>query len=108
MMSPAFQIEKTAAFDRWLGGLRDRKAKIVIARRIGRMEIGNFGDVRPVGRGVSELRVDVGPGYRIYFTRRGSTLIILLCGGDKSSQSKDIKSAISIKDSLGTWKGEAP
>lgn len=70
--------------------MRDLRARIAIARRIDRAAAGNLGDVKPVGEGVSEMRVDVGPGYRLYFTRRGEMLILLLCGGDKSSQSRDI------------------
>jgi putative addiction module killer protein len=84
------QIVQSDVFTVWLDKLKDKRAAARIVTRIRRMEVGNAGDVRSVGEGVSEIRVDYGPGYRIYFTRRGRTLIILLCGGDKKSQHKDI------------------
>lgn len=84
------QIVQSDVFTLWLDKLKDERAAARIVTRIRRMEVGNAGDVRSVGEGVSEIRVDYGPGYRIYFTRRGRTLIILLCGGDKKSQHKDI------------------
>jgi putative addiction module killer protein len=90
------QILRTAAFIGWLGELRDGTAKARIARRIDRLIGGNFGDVKSVGEGVSELRIDHGPGYRVYFTRRGSVTILLLCGGDKDSQNRDIARAKSL------------
>ena len=93
-------IERTALFDGWLAGLKDRVAKMMIARRIDRAANGNFGDVKSVGEGVSELRIDHGPGYRVYFMRTGSTVYLLLCGGDKSSQSHDIAQAISMAKQL--------
>jgi putative addiction module killer protein len=80
----------------WLSRLRDQRAKAKIVARIDRLALGNPGDVKPVGQGVSELRIDHGPGYRVYFVRRGRLLIVLLCGGEKSSQSKDIKQALSL------------
>jgi putative addiction module killer protein len=80
-------------FEAWFQALRDIKAQGHILRRIKRIESGNLGDVKPVGDGVSELRVDVGPGYRLYFIRRGITVVVLLCGGDKSSQARDITKA---------------
>lgn len=80
-------------FDDWVNGLRDRQAVAQIQRRISRAQLGNLGDVKSVGSGVSEMRIMVGPGYRIYFGQDGDKIIILLCGGDKSSQSKDIKLA---------------
>jgi putative addiction module killer protein len=86
-------IRKTSAFSEWLSGLRDQRAKAKIAARIDRLALGNPGDVAPVGEGVSELRIDYGPGYRVYFTKRGKSIVILLCGGDKSNQNRDIKSA---------------
>jgi len=86
-------VVRTPTFERWLGRLRDNRARAVIARRIDRVAEGNLGDVRSVGEGVSELRVDSGPGYRIYFTRRGDTLVVLLCAGDKDSQDRDIARA---------------
>jgi putative addiction module killer protein len=80
-------------FERWLENLRDKRAQSRIARRIRQVQAGTFGDCKPVGECVLELRIDVGAGYRVYFARQGTTLIILLCGGDKSSQDKDIERA---------------
>ena len=80
-------------FTDWLNGLRDPKGRRAILRRIGRLESGLFGDCSPVGEGVSELRIFTGPGYRVYFGEQDGKLVILLCGGDKGSQSKDIKAA---------------
>lgn len=88
-----YQIELTDAFLLWRDTLKNPMAKAAIARRIQRMAQGNVGDVKPVGEGVSEARVDVGAGYRLYFTVRGMTVIFLLCGGDKSTQKKDIATA---------------
>jgi putative addiction module killer protein len=88
-----FQVEQTAEFSKWLSALRDRTAVTRIAQRIVRLQSGLFGDVKPVGDGISELRIDHGPGYRVYFQQRGKTLILLLAGGDKSTQSRDIASA---------------
>ncbi|MCJ2057344.1 type II toxin-antitoxin system RelE/ParE family toxin [Methylobacterium sp. J-048] len=86
-------VRRTEVFAGWLKSLRDDRAKARIANRIDRLANGNFGDVKSVGAGVSELRIDYGPGYRVYFVRRGATLLLLLCGGDKSSQSRDIDRA---------------
>jgi putative addiction module killer protein len=86
-------LRKTATFSDWMAGLRDHRARAKIAARIDRLALSNAGDVRPVGEGVSELRIHYGPGYRVYFVARGKTLIILLCGGDKSTQTKDVKIA---------------
>jgi putative addiction module killer protein len=80
-------------FVAWLDGLRDRRARAKIKKRLDWFQLGNLGDVKPVGEGVSELRVDYGPGYRIYFAQAGTTIVVLLCGGDKSSQRKDILKA---------------
>lgn len=80
-------------FGEWLGGLRDRKAMAKIVTRVKQMEAGNLGDVKSVGDGVSEARIHYGPGYRLYFIEDGKVIIVLLCGGDKSSQKKDIKRA---------------
>ncbi|MFJ3052661.1 type II toxin-antitoxin system RelE/ParE family toxin [Pseudomonas nitroreducens] len=88
-----YQLKQTAQFDRWLSDLRDTRGKVAILRRLDRIRSGHFGDIRSVGIGVSEIRLDVGPGYRVYFTRRGDVLILLLCGGDKTSQQRDIKLA---------------
>jgi putative addiction module killer protein len=87
------QIVQTAVLTAWLNGLNDQSAKSRIIVRIRRFELGNPGDIKSVGDGVNEMRIDYGPGYRIYFTRRGEIVVILLCGGDKRSQSKDIKAA---------------
>ena len=86
----------TATYARWFDQLRDRPAQYRINQRIRRLLLGNEGDVRPVGRGVSELRVNYGPGYRVYYMRSGSAVIILLAGGDKDSQSRDIPRAIEL------------
>ena len=91
---------KTETFDKWFRGLRDARAKVRIDARIERLANGNPGDVRPVGNGVSELRIDYGPGYRGYFVQRGNVLIILLCGGDKASQRRDIAKAIGLAERL--------
>ncbi|OBY89283.1 addiction module antitoxin RelB [Pseudomonas sp. AU11447] len=88
-----YQLKQTAQFDHWLSELRDPRGKVAILRRLERIRSGHFGDIRSVGIGVSEIRLDVGPGYRVYFTRRGDVLILLLCGGDKTSQQRDIKLA---------------
>jgi len=87
------EIQKTEIFERWLTSLRDRKAAARIKSRIDRLHLGLFGDVKPVGEGVSEMRIDYGPGYRIYFVQRGRELVILLAGGDKRTQAKDIQRA---------------
>lgn len=87
------EVQTTEAFTDWLAGLRDRTAAAIVAARILRVQKGLIGDVKAVGDGVSELRIDHGPGYRVYFTKRGNALIVLLCGGDKSTQAKDIKTA---------------
>jgi putative addiction module killer protein len=87
------EVRKTAVFSDWMANLRDHRARARIAARIDRLAFGNPGDIQPVGEGVSELRIHSGPGYRVYFVRRGETLIVLLCGGDKSTQRRDIKTA---------------
>jgi putative addiction module killer protein len=93
-------IRKTQAFERWLTNLRDRRARAKILLRIERLELGNPGDVASVGDGISELRIHYGPGYRVYFVQRGSILIILLCGGDKSTQTADIAAAKRLAQEL--------
>jgi putative addiction module killer protein len=90
------ELIKTNLFDRWLIDLRDRKARARIETRIRRLSLGNPGDVKPVGEGVSEMRIDYGPGYRVYFTRRGPVVVVLLCGGDKGSQDRDIALAKTV------------
>ena len=87
-------ISKSQAFDKWFDGLKDTKGRFRIQARIDRAELGNFGDCEPVGEGVSEMRIHFGPGYRVYFAQRGSLIVLLLVGGDKSPQAKDIKAAI--------------
>ena len=87
------EIQQTETFRRWEARLRDRRARTLIAARIARLAEGLPGDVSPVGEGVSELRIHHGPGYRVYFRQRGTVLIILLCGGDKSTQARDIARA---------------
>ncbi len=93
-------VRYTDAFASWIEALPDIRAKAKIAGRIDRLARGNPGDVKPVGQGVSEMRVHYGPGYRVYFVQRGQTLVIILCGGDKKSQSKDIKIARALAAAL--------
>lgn len=88
-----FEIRRTDIFMKWLDALVDARAFAKIAARIDRAALGNFGDVQPVGEGVSEMRIDYGPGYRVYFVQQGRTVVLLLCGGDKSTQARDIKAA---------------
>ena len=90
------EVRQTEAFTAWLVGLRDRQALARILARIRRLSAGNPGDVKPVGSGVSEMRINYGPGYRLYFVSRGNTVVILLCGGDKRSQDRDIAQAIEL------------
>jgi putative addiction module killer protein len=93
-------MKKTDIFVQWLDELRDIRARARIQARIERLAAGNPGDVKPVGDGVSELRIDYGPGYRVYFTRRGNEVVILLAGGDKSTQDTDIKIAQGLARNL--------
>jgi len=94
---------RSSVFDRWLAGLRDQKGKARILARLASAVLGNFGDCRPVGEGVSEMRIHAGPGYRVYFARREATVYVLLAGGDKSSQAKDIDRALRMaRDLKGT------
>jgi putative addiction module killer protein len=88
-----YLIQQTMIFATWHASVRDLRAKLAIARRIDRASAGNLGDIKPVGDGVSEMRVDVGAGYRVYFTMRNSVVIVLLAGGNKSSQTADIRRA---------------
>ena len=90
------EVRQTEQFAQWLDDLRDLRARARVQARIERLIGGNPGDVRPVGSGVSELRIDYGPGYRVYYRQKGSTLIILLAGGDKSSQARDIEEALTL------------
>ena len=99
------EIIEDRRFTTWLAALRDSQAKARIAGRIQRLAHGLAGDVEPVGEGVSELRIHQGPGYRVYFLMHGSTVVVLLCGGDKSSQVRDIKAAKALAK---IWKGKLP
>ena len=94
------QIQQTETYAKWFAGLRDRVARARIDIRIRRLSLGNAGDTKPVGEGVSELRIDHGPGYRLYFIRRGEVVIVLLAGGDKSTQDKDILAAKALAKDL--------
>ncbi len=94
------EIRKTDSFAKWIDGLQDIRARARILVRIERLKAGNPGDVKPIGEGISELRIDYGPGYRVYFKRMGQKVIILLAGGDKKTQPKDIITAISLSRNL--------
>ena len=94
------KIRETEVFKTWFANLRDTRAKIRIDIRIKRLALGNPGDVKPVGEGISELRIDYGPGYRVYFKDTGKEIIVLLCGGDKRTQSKDIEQAKELLQNL--------
>ena len=93
-------FERSEEFDTWLAGLKDKTGRARIIHRIRSAEHGNFGDCEPVGEGVSEMRIHVGPGYRVYFARRAKVVYLLLVGGDKSSQKRDIKHAIEMARAL--------
>jgi putative addiction module killer protein len=95
-----FEVRQTVVFSRWLERLADQRAAERIAQRIVRLQSGLLGDVKPVGEGVSELRIDYGPGYRVYFVQRGKIMIVLLCGGDKRTQSRDIRAAKALAADL--------
>ena len=88
-----FTLVASSKFEKWFGGLRDYRASARIRQRLARLEQGHFGDAKSVGECVSELRVDYGPGYRVYFMRSGSVVVVLLCGGHKGSQARDIEEA---------------
>lgn len=90
------ELIKTDVFDRWLTELRDIRARARIEARIRRLSLGNPGDVKPVGEGISEMRIDYGPGYRVYYLKRGPIVVVLLCGGNKASQDRDIVMAKAI------------
>jgi putative addiction module killer protein len=92
------ELKQTEQFRRWRTKLKDERARALIASRLDRLAYGHAGDAAPLGEGISELRIHYGPGYRIYFHRQGNTVVILLCGGDKGSQAKDIKTAIRLLD----------
>jgi len=94
------EIRKTVAFARWLDGLRDIRARARVQARIERLAFGHPGDVKPVGEGISELRIDYGPGYLVYFKKQGRSQVILLAGGDKRKQRRDIKTALLLARKL--------
>ena len=95
-----FQIRKTEQFAKWIDNLRDLRGRARILARIARLAAGNPGDVKPVGEGVSELRIDTGPGYRVYYVKKGSEWVILLAGGDKSTEATDIDAALQLARDL--------
>jgi putative addiction module killer protein len=95
-----FDVQTTELFDQWLSDLTNRAARARITSRIDRLGRGNAGDVKSVGEGISEMRIDTGPGYRVYYKQTGKTIIVILCGGDKSSQDQDIKKAKRIAAGL--------
>ncbi len=94
------EIRRTTQFEKWISGLDDERAQARIEMRIFRLGLGLPGDVKPVGSGVSEMRIDCGPGYRVYYCKRGKALIFLLAGGDKSTQEKDIRAALKLASNL--------
>ena len=94
------ELRQTSVFAKWLGGLRDRQARARIQVRLDRLALGLAGDVKPVASGVSELRIDHGPGYRVYFKRKGDDVVILLAGGDKRTQDRDIQRALALARDL--------
>ena len=94
------EIRQTEVYARWFRRIRDREARVRIDNRIRRLSLGNPGDVRPVGEGVSEIRIDYGPGYRVYYVQKGQALVVLLSGGDKDSQGRDIRRALELAKGL--------
>ena len=94
------EVRKTEVYAKWLDSLRDVRARARILVRVERLAAGNPGDVRPVGEGVSELRIDYGPGYRVYFKRQGRTVVVLLAGGDKRTQDRDVRTALRLARNL--------
>ena len=94
------EVRKTEVYAKWLDSLRDVRARARILVRVERLAAGNPGDVRPVGEGVSELRIDYGPGYRVYFKRQGRTVVVLLAGGDKRTQNRDVRTALRLARNL--------
>ena len=96
------EVLKSATFEAWFSGLRDPQARARFNARIRRLSLRNAGDVKPVGSGVSQMRIDYGPGYRVYYAQRGKALVLICCGGDKRTQDADIKRAIAIAND---WKG---
>ena len=100
LMARMLELKETASFRKWRTKLKDERARALIASRLDRLAFGHAGDARPVGEGISELRIHHGPGYRIYFHRRGTMVVILLCGGNKSTQTKDIRTAKRLVDEM--------
>lgn len=94
------EVRQTEVYSRWFDSLRDRRARARIDARIRRLSLGNYGDVKPVGEGVSELRIDYGPGYRVYYVQNGQTLVVLLAGGNKDTQDRDIRTALKLAREL--------
>jgi len=94
------EIRKTATFSKWIDSLRDIRARARVQVRIERLAVGHAGDAKPVGEGVSELRIDYGPGYRVYFKTQGRSVVLLLAGGDKNTQNRDIKTALRLARNL--------
>ena len=94
------EIRKTDTFSKWIDGLQDIRARARVQARIERLAHGNLGDVKPVGEGVSELRIDYGPGYRVYFKKIGNVVVVLLAGGSKKTQARDIKTALRLANNL--------
>ena len=99
---PVYEVFKSATFDKGFDGLKDRQAKARIVVRIDRLSLGNAGDAKPVGSGVSEMRINYRPGYRVYYIQRGPIVMLLLCGGDKRTQAADIRRAVEIAEQ---WSG---
>ena len=95
-----FEVHKTDEYEDWITSLADARGRALITARVERLQLGNFGSAKSVGDGVSELKIDFGPGYRVYFSRTGKTVVLLLCGGDKSTQAKDIRRAKQMAASL--------
>ena len=95
-----FEVRKTEGYAKWLDSLRDARVRARVLVRIERLAAGNPGDVRPVGEGVSELRIDYGPGYRVYYKKQGRRIVVLLAGGDKRTQSADVKTALRLARNL--------
>ena len=100
MVDSMIEIRQSETFQAWVAALRDGRARARIAVRLRRLAMGNLGDVKSVGEGISEMRIDYGPGYRVYFRRIGAQIVLLLCGGDKSSQAADIARAKSLAKEL--------
>lgn len=98
------EVLQSATFEKWFKSLRDSQAKARIDARIRRLSLGNSGDAKPLRDGVSELKIDHGPGYRVYFTQRGALVVLLLCGGDKRTQDKDIERAINLAKEWTLWR----